>query len=102
MPGRSGHRSLLWVGLLPCCRQTAPYSRQCGLLQPWRLAADCVNHIAFPIFLTYDKSEWNEAEKKSEKISITEQVNVANANPAARPCLAGPLRNVAGCKAVMT
>src|ERR1700677_407629 len=25
------------------------------------------NHIAFPIFLTYDKSEWNEAEKKSNK-----------------------------------
>src|SRR5271154_1624168 len=23
------------------------------------------NHIAFPIFLTYDKSEWNETEKKS-------------------------------------
>ena len=22
------------------------------------------NHIAFPIFLTYDKSEWNETEKK--------------------------------------
>src|ERR1700688_1887259 len=29
------------------------------------------NHIAFPIFLTYDKSEWNEAEKKSEKIRTT-------------------------------
>ncbi len=27
------------------------------------------NHIAFPIFLTYDKSEWNEAEKKSVKTS---------------------------------
>ena len=25
------------------------------------------NHIAFPIFLTYDKSEWNEAEKKSDQ-----------------------------------
>src|SRR5271170_967471 len=25
------------------------------------------NHIAFPIFLTADKSEWNEAEKKSVK-----------------------------------
>src|ERR1700677_81502 len=25
------------------------------------------NHIAFPIFLTHDKSEWNEAEKKSNK-----------------------------------
>ncbi len=37
------------------------------------------NHIAFPIFLTYDKSEWNEAEKKSEKTRVTEQVNVASA-----------------------
>ena len=37
------------------------------------------NHIAFPIFLTYDKSEWNEAEKKSEKIPTTEQVNAASA-----------------------
>ena len=37
------------------------------------------NHIAFPIFLTYDKSEWDEAEKKSLKKSITEQVNVASA-----------------------
>jgi molecular chaperone HtpG len=37
------------------------------------------NHIAFPIFLTYDKSEWNEAEKKSDKVRTTEQVNVASA-----------------------
>jgi molecular chaperone HtpG len=37
------------------------------------------NHIAFPIFLTYDKSEWNEEEKKSEKKHTTEQVNVASA-----------------------
>jgi molecular chaperone HtpG len=37
------------------------------------------NHIAFPIFLTYDKSERNEAEKKSEKKRTTEQVNVASA-----------------------
>src|SRR5271154_2809282 len=37
------------------------------------------NHIAFPIFLTYDKSEWNETEKKSEKKRTTEQVNVASA-----------------------
>jgi len=37
------------------------------------------NHIAFPIFLTYDKSEWNEEEKKSEKKRTTEQVNVASA-----------------------
>ncbi len=37
------------------------------------------NHIAFPIFLTYDKSEWNETEKKSDKVRTTEQVNVASA-----------------------
>ena len=37
------------------------------------------NHIAFPIFLTYDKSEWDETEKKSLKTRITEQVNVASA-----------------------
>jgi molecular chaperone HtpG len=37
------------------------------------------NHIAFPIFLTYEKSEWNEAEKKSDKVRTTEQVNAASA-----------------------
>lgn len=37
------------------------------------------NHIAFPIFLTYDKSEWNEEEKKSLKTRTTEQVNAASA-----------------------
>lgn len=37
------------------------------------------NHIAFPIFLTYDKSEWNDTDKKSEKIRTTEQVNAASA-----------------------
>jgi molecular chaperone HtpG len=37
------------------------------------------NHIAFPIFLTYDKSEWNEEEKKSVKTRVTEQVNAASA-----------------------
>jgi molecular chaperone HtpG len=37
------------------------------------------NHIAFPIFLTYDKSEWNESEKKSTKTRTTEQVNAASA-----------------------
>jgi molecular chaperone HtpG len=37
------------------------------------------NHIAFPIFLTYDKSEWNEGEKKSNKVRTTEQVNAASA-----------------------
>src|SRR6201986_1777898 len=37
------------------------------------------NHIAFPIFLTYDKSEWNETEKKSIKSRVTEQINAASA-----------------------
>ncbi len=37
------------------------------------------NHIAFPIFLTYDESEWIEAEKKSAKTRTTEQVNAASA-----------------------
>ncbi len=37
------------------------------------------NHIAFPIYLTYDKSEWNAEEKKSESTRVTEQVNAASA-----------------------
>jgi molecular chaperone HtpG len=37
------------------------------------------NHIAFPIFLTYNKSSWDEAEKKSIKTLTTEQVNSASA-----------------------
>jgi molecular chaperone HtpG len=37
------------------------------------------NHIAFPIFLTHDKSEWNEEEKKSIKTRTTEQINAASA-----------------------
>jgi len=37
------------------------------------------NHIAFPIFLTYDKSDWNAEEKKSIKTRSTEQVNAASA-----------------------
>jgi molecular chaperone HtpG len=37
------------------------------------------NHIAFPIFFTYDKSEWNEEEKKSDKKRTTEQINAASA-----------------------
>ena len=48
----------------------------------WRLK-DIVkkysNHIAFPIFLTYDKSNWNEEEKKSVTERTTEQVNSASA-----------------------
>src|SRR5580698_4340652 len=37
------------------------------------------NHIAFPIFLTYDKSEWNAEKKESVKIRTTEQINTASA-----------------------
>jgi molecular chaperone HtpG len=37
------------------------------------------NHIAFPIFLTYDKSEYNAEKKESEKSRVTEQVNAASA-----------------------
>jgi molecular chaperone HtpG len=37
------------------------------------------NHIAFPIFLTYDKSEWNAEKKESVKTRTTEQVNAASA-----------------------
>jgi molecular chaperone HtpG len=37
------------------------------------------NHIAFPIFMTYDKSEWNKDTAKLEKHRVTEQVNAANA-----------------------
>jgi molecular chaperone HtpG len=37
------------------------------------------NHIAFPIFLTSDKEEWNSEEKKSVKKRTTEQINSASA-----------------------
>ncbi|HEY1949436.1 MAG TPA: molecular chaperone HtpG [Bryobacteraceae bacterium] len=37
------------------------------------------NHIAFPIYLTADKSEWDETEKKSVKKRATEQINSARA-----------------------
>jgi molecular chaperone HtpG len=37
------------------------------------------DHIAFPIFLTYDKSEWNAEKKESTKSRVTEQVNAASA-----------------------
>ena len=37
------------------------------------------NHIAFPIFLTYDKSDWDEEKKESVKTRTTEQVNSASA-----------------------
>ncbi len=37
------------------------------------------NHIAFPIFLTADKSEWDAEEKKSVQKRTTEQINSASA-----------------------
>jgi molecular chaperone HtpG len=37
------------------------------------------NHIAFPIFLTYDKSDWNAEKKESIRTRTTEQVNAASA-----------------------
>ncbi len=37
------------------------------------------NHIAFPIYLTADKSDWDETEKKSVKKRTTEQINAASA-----------------------
>ncbi|HTA43982.1 MAG TPA: molecular chaperone HtpG [Bryobacteraceae bacterium] len=37
------------------------------------------NHIAFPIYLTADKSDWDEKEKKSVKTRATEQINSASA-----------------------
>lgn len=37
------------------------------------------NHIAFPIYLTADKSEWDEKEKKSVAKRTTEQINSASA-----------------------
>ena len=37
------------------------------------------NHIAFPIYLTADKSEWDETEKKSITKRTTEQINSASA-----------------------
>ncbi len=37
------------------------------------------NHIAFPIFLTADKHEWDEEEKKSVQKRTTEQINSASA-----------------------
>ncbi len=37
------------------------------------------NHIAFPIYLTADESEWDETEKKSVKKRKTEQINSASA-----------------------
>jgi len=37
------------------------------------------NHIAFPIFLTYEKSDWDAEKKESVKTRTTDQVNAASA-----------------------
>lgn len=53
-----------------------------GYCNSWKLreiVKKYSNHIAFPIFLTADKSEWDEAEKKSVKKRVTEQINSASA-----------------------
>jgi molecular chaperone HtpG len=50
--------------------------------ESWRLqqvVKKYSNHIAFPIFLTYDKSDWNAEDKKSVTVRTTEQVNAASA-----------------------
>ena len=44
-----------------------------------RLSRSIPTTSRFPIFLTYDKSEWDEKEKKSTKKRVTEQVNAASA-----------------------
>ncbi|MDE1163780.1 MAG: molecular chaperone HtpG [Acidobacteriaceae bacterium] len=54
----------------------APYANS------WRLqeiVKKYSNHIAFPIFLTYDKSDWDAEKKESTKSRVTEQVNAASA-----------------------
>jgi len=54
----------------------APYASS------WRLqeiVKKYSNHIAFPIFLTYDKSDWDPAKKESTKSRVTEQANAASA-----------------------
>jgi molecular chaperone HtpG len=53
--------------------------KYCNNWQLQELVKKYSNHIAFPIFLTYDKSQWNESEKKSVKSRVTEQVNLASA-----------------------
>ncbi len=53
--------------------------KYCNNWQLQELVKKYSNHIAFPIFLTYDKSEWNKDTAKSETHRVTEQVNAANA-----------------------
>ena len=57
-------------------QEGAPYANS-GRLQ--EIVKRYSNHIAFPIFLTYDKSEWNAEKKESTKSRVTEQVNAASA-----------------------
>jgi molecular chaperone HtpG len=54
----------------------APYANSYRLQE---IVKKYSNHIAFPIFLTYDKSEWNAEKKESIKSHVTEQVNAASA-----------------------
>src|SRR3954469_1578956 len=64
------------TGRLPCNYEGQQYANS------WRLqeiVRKYSNHIAFPIYLTYEKSEWDEKEKKSNKKRVTEQVNAGSA-----------------------
>ncbi|HEY3707707.1 MAG TPA: molecular chaperone HtpG [Terracidiphilus sp.] len=54
----------------------APYANSYRLQE---IVKKYSNHIAFPIFLIYDKSEWNAEKKESIKTRTTEQVNAASA-----------------------
>ena len=54
----------------------APYASSRRLQETVKKYSD---HIAFPIFLTYDKSDWDADKKESTKSRVTEQVNAASA-----------------------
>jgi molecular chaperone HtpG len=54
----------------------APYASSRRLQEIVKKYSD---HIAFPIFLTYDKSDWDADKKESTKSRVTEQVNAASA-----------------------
>jgi molecular chaperone HtpG len=54
----------------------APYASSRRLQEIVKKYSD---HIAFPIFLTNDKSDWDADKKESTKSRVTEQVNAASA-----------------------
>src|ERR1700722_7057741 len=74
--GTDARKSAGTTVLIHCNDEGAQYANS------WRLqeiVKKYSNHIAFPIFLTYDKSEWNAEKKESVKTRTTEQVNAASA-----------------------